>query len=161
MRAKFTFKIRKAINLRDRLYELINQKDFLDYLEEMGDQEVVMDLKPSVRSSDKLRMYDYYHKVVLGSAMRAYEDEGWESMDKVKADYMLKAECAKDVMYNPKSDTESIYLIDKAAMNKERLRKYITDCIYYLEIEKGVRVPDSAEYKAFQQTGIKGFKSIK
>jgi hypothetical protein len=160
MKAKFTYKVLEGYNLRDILHHLITQKDFMDYHKEMAGQELQMEIKPIGRTSEKLQMYDYYHKVILGVAMKAYEDLGWESMDKVKADYFLKAECAKDIMYNAKEDREEIFLLDKSAMTKARLHKFLTDCINYLELELGYRVPDADEWKTWQQTGMRGFKSV-
>jgi len=82
-------------------------------------------------------------------------------MDKVKADYFMKAECGKGIMYNPITEAEEVYLLDKARMNKDRLRKFIMDCITFLEIEKGAKVPDSSEYMMELRTGFSGFKSVK
>ena len=105
-------------------------------------------------------MYAYYHKVILPVAMEVYSNDGWESVDKIKADYLLKAECAKEPLYNPKTDEESIYMLDKSSMNKDRLRKYIIDCVTFLEQEKGMRVPDSESYLFELSTGYRG-KSMK
>tara|TARA_R110000803_G_scaffold85381_2_gene151742 strand:+ start:403 stop:900 length:498 start_codon:yes stop_codon:yes gene_type:complete len=161
MKATFTFKPRISPNLRDMLYDLVEQKDFIDYIQESAykSSELILDLKVANRRNEKQMMYAYYHKVILSSAIRGFSDLGYEAMDKVKADYLLKAECAKDVMYNSKTDSEVIFLEDKAAMNKDRLLKFITDCIHFIEIELGVRVPDADEYKNMMTTGISGFKS--
>ena len=106
-------------------------------------------------------MYAYYHRVILSVAMLKYTDDGWDSVDKVKADYFLKSECGKELIYNSKTDTESIYLLDKKSMNKDRLRKYILDCVNFLDKECGYKVPESAEYLAEMKTGIKGLKSLR
>lgn len=160
MKAIFTFTPKKGYNLRDVMFDLIEDSDFLRYLQEMSETQLTMEIKPTSKRSEKELMYAYYHKVVLGAAMEAFSNDGWESMDKVKADYMLKAELAKDVMYNAKEDKEEYFLEDKSKMSKKRLGKFINDCILFLEIEKGVNVPESDEYKHFNSSGMMGFKTI-
>lgn len=140
---------------------LIHQGDFRDYLIENKGKELKVELSARTNKSDKHSMFDYYHKVILEVAMKVFTDEGWESMDKVKADHFLKNECAKGLVYNPKMNAEVIYLEEKSKMTKERLHKYISDCIMFLEIEKGVRVPDAESYKIEKQTGLSGFTKIK
>jgi len=139
---------------------LTDQQDFQDFLRHNIGKSITATFKLSQSIPEKQRMYDFYHRVVLGVAMQVYTDLGWESMDKVKADYLLKAECGKGIMYNPVTEEEEVYLLDKSRMNKDRLRKYLTDCITYLEVEMGAIVPDSSSYKMELRSGISGFQSI-
>jgi hypothetical protein len=161
MKGIFKFTPKEGYNLRDILFDLIHNQDFIRYLKANVGNPLIAMFSPAKNQSEKEQMYAYYHKVVLGVAMQAFTDDGWEGVDKVKADHLLKSMFAKDIMYNHKTGKEEVYLEDKSAMNKGRLIKFITDCIIWLEIERGVAVPDADEYKAYKQTGISGFKSIK
>lgn len=159
MKATFNFTPKFGYNLRDVMGSLADSEDFKKYLQEMSDTELVLEIKPAAKLSPKQRMYNYYHKVVLGVAMQAYTDDGWEAVDKEKADHLLKQECAMELMYNEKEDREESYPEDKSKMNKKRLAKFVTDCILVLH-NKGYQVPESDEYLHFMQTGEMGFKSV-
>jgi hypothetical protein len=161
MEAIFFFKVSDSVNMSDRIRSLIIQDDFYKFLSENINSELRVSMIKSNKISEKQQMFDYYHKVVLGVAIQVFSADGWEGMDKVKADHFLKQECAKGLVYNYKLDREEIYFEEKSKMNNKRLHKYITDCIIFLEVEKGARVPDSDSYKLEQQTGIKGFKNVK
>jgi hypothetical protein len=155
----FTFTPKEAHSSKILAEDLTDQKDFQAFLRANVGKSITVTLKLTEKIPEKQRMYDYYHKVILGVAIQVYTNDGWESVDKVKADYLLKAECGKGIMYNSKTQEEDIYLEDKSRMNKDRLRKYLTDCITFLQVEKGAVVPDSASYLMEIQTGISGFKS--
>ena len=161
MEAIFDFTPTEAYSIKDNLWNLLKQKDFQDYIQSNIDKKLNIVISPAESLPEKERLYRYYHKVILNVAISVFTNDGWEGVDKVKADYLLKAECAKEVMYNSKTNSEDIYLLDKASMNKDRLRKFISDCINYLEIERGARVPDSAAYLTEINTGISGFTRIK
>lgn len=139
---------------------LTSQEDFQRFLRFNTGKSVTGTFCLTEKLSEKERLYAYYHKVILNIAIELFSGDGWEAVDKVKADYLLKAECAKSIMYNRKTDTEEIYLIDKASMNKDRLRKYIIDCITYLEVERGCIVPDSSSYMMELKSGISGFVNV-
>jgi len=158
MKIHFNFTPRKGYNLRDKLWELLQNDDFFKYLSENTGKELRMELRPAVKQGTKQAIFDYYHGPLLDVAVRAFSDAGYESMDKVKADYLLKCECAKALMY--KDGEEVVYLEDKASMPKERLVKFVNDAIMFLEIELGVEnIPDSSEYKKMLKTGHT-FKSV-
>jgi hypothetical protein len=161
MSALFTFTPRQGYNLRDIMFELISNKDFILYLKENADKRLVMELYEKASKSDKDLMYAYYYKVILKCAIDAFTNDGWEGVDKVKADHLLKTLFAKGLMRNKKTGEEEMYLEEKSKMPKARLLKFMTDCIIFLEVEKGISVPDADEYKSFIQTGMTGFKSIK
>jgi len=160
MKAIFKFTPRDKHNLLEKLFELLHKKDFLTMINANIGTELSAEISVAAKVPEKEQMYAYYHRVILDVAMKMYTEDGWESVDKVKADYLLKAECGKEVMYNAKTDTESIYLLDKKAMTKEQLRKYIVDCVLYLEKERGYKVPESANYLAEMRTGHKGFETL-
>jgi hypothetical protein len=159
--AIFNFKVGKAPNISDMLRNLSTQSDVYDFLFENQENELKVEFSAKISKSNKQEMYDYYHKVVLAVAIQVYTNEGWESMDKVKADCFLKNECAKGLVYNYKLDRTEIYIEEKSKMPKQRLHKFISDCIIFLEVEKGARVPDSESYKIDKETGLSGFTKIK
>lgn len=157
MKTNITFTPRKGYNLRDKLGDLVHNQDFKDYLSEMADIELYMEIKPKAKLSEKQMMYNYYHKVILGVAIAAFTDLGWEDMDKVKTDHVLKAQCACGTMVQ--NGEEHVYLEDKSRMTKERLRKFLTDCILFIEKDLGYRVPESQPYKDKERFGHE-FKSV-
>jgi hypothetical protein len=157
MEAIFEFTVRDFPDPARRMAELMLSGHFQKYLEMHEGQKLILTLSPAVKTAEKERMYAFYHKVVLGSAIQAFTEAGWEAVDKVKADWMLKAECARGIMYNRITGGEEVYLEDKAAMTKERLHKYISDCIHVLESEFGVTVPGSDDILGEQP----GFKSVR
>lgn len=160
MEAIFTFTPHDHPSSSKMIEDLSLQDDFQRFMRMNDGVELRVTIAPSVITAEKERMYAYYHRVILNVAIQVFTNDGWEAVDKVKADYLLKAECAKEPMYNKNTGEEEIYLLDKAAMNKDRLKKFITDCITFLEVEKGARVPDSASYLMEIRTGISGFQSV-
>lgn len=158
MKIQLTFTPGEGYNLRDKLGDLVYNQDFIDYLSQQKNVELYVEIKPKAKLSEKQMMYNYYHKVVLGTAISALTDLGWENMDKVKADHVLKAQCASGTMVE--NGKEHIYLEDKSRMTKARLHKFITDCIHFLEVDLGYRVPESEPYKNKDKFGY-AFRSIK
>ena len=117
------------------------------YLDKYIGRRLVFDISPADSKSKKKRMYDYYHKAILDAAMLAFTAMGWQSMDKYKADILLKNECAKDVFINEDTGEEVVFTLDKKTMSKERLHKFLSDCIIFLEIECGIIVISGEEWK--------------
>jgi hypothetical protein len=159
--AIFNFKVGKAPNVSSMIQRLVLQEDVYDFLYENQEKVLKVEFSAKVSKSDKQEMYDYYHKVVLAVAIQVYTNEGWESMDKVKADHFLKMECAKGLVYNYKLDRTELFIEEKSKMNKERLHKFISDCITFLEVEKNAKVPDAESYKIDKETGLSGFTKVK
>ena len=118
-----------------------------NYLWQHANTEVTVTIKPVTKSSLKEHMYAYYHKAVLGCCIMALTNEGWDGIDDVAADEFLKQQVAQKLAYNKKGDVVLKYSEDKRAMGKERLHKYISDCIMFLENTFNMQVPDSEEYK--------------
>ena len=140
--------------------ELTLNENFQKFMRGNDGKRIKATFSPAVKQSEKERLYNYYHKVILGVAIQVYTNDGWTEVDKVKADYLLKAECGKGIMFNSKTGQEEIYLLDKSRMNKDRLYKFISDCITFLEVEKGAIVPESSTYLMEMRTGISGFRSL-
>ncbi len=127
----------------------------------MADIPVRMEMKPDVKKNTKQALYDYYHGPLMAVAVQAYTNAGYELMDDVKCDYLLKAECAKGTMTTPEG--EEFYLLDKSKMDKARLVKFVNDCIVHLEMNLSVphnNIPDAEMYKNLQEMGRK-YKSVK
>lgn len=114
-------------------------------------KEMILTLKNFSKSSEKQLMYSYYQKAVIGCTIIALTNDGWESVDDIIADSFLKQQVAQKLGYNKKGDVVIKYEEDKRSMSKERLHKYISDCIMFLENTFSIQVPDSQEYK----TGFK------
>ncbi|MFN5416464.1 MAG: hypothetical protein ACK5B9_05360 [Flavobacteriia bacterium] len=159
--AIFNFKVGQGPNVSDMVRDLTTQKDFYDFLLENNEKTLKVEFSAKISKSDKQEMYDFYHKVVLSVAIQVFTNEGWDAMDKVKADHFLKMECAKGLVFNHKLDRTEIFIEEKSKMNKQRLHKFISDCIVFLEVEKGARVPDADSYKIDKLTGLSGFTKIK
>jgi hypothetical protein len=109
--------------------------------------------------SEKERMYAFYYGPILAAAVQGYTGKGYEGVDKVSADYMLAAEFLKGFVKTP--DGEMVpTVLSKKNISKERLLKYVQDCILFVEKELEWQVPDSLEWKTFQVTGRK-LKNVK
>lgn len=161
MKIHFNFTPRFGHNLRDMLWGLLENEDFEKYLKHMAGTPIRMEMRPDVKKNTKQALYDYYHGPLMHVAMEAYTRAGYEMMDEVKCDYLLKAECARGAMTTPQG--EEFYLLDKSAMNKARLVKFVNDVIVHLELNLDVppeKIPDAEMYKNLQETG-RAFKSIK
>lgn len=157
MKIQFNFTPQKGHNLSDKLGDLIHNQDFIDYLSENAEVELYVEIKPKAKLSEKQMMYNYYHGVILAVAISALENIGWEGMNKIKADHVLKSQCAVGIMI--KNGREHEYLEDKSRMPKKRLHKFITDCIFFLESELGCKVPSSEPFKNKEKYGY-AFKSV-
>lgn len=109
----------------------------------------------SEKISDKQKLYNYYHKVVLRQhAVKAFRESGYNMEDEVVIDYRLRSMFAKIHLKKPTGDYD-IALEDKKNMSKDRLLTFIIDVIHFLETEMGEVVSDSEEYKIWKQTGKK------
>lgn len=161
MKIHFNFTPKFGHNLRDIMGELIQNKDFINYLKHMANTPVRMEMKPDVKKNTKQALYDYYHGPLMAIAINAYTHAGYELMDEVKCDYLLKAECAKGTITTPHG--EEVFLLDKSKMDKARLVKFVNDVIIHLEMNMDVpqdKIPDAEMYKNLQVMGRK-FKSVK
>lgn len=160
MKAIFSFVPKDCYNSKEAADGLFQQEDFRTYLRGMAGKDLTVEIKETASLPEKVRLYNYYFKVVLGIAIQCFEHDGWTSMDKVKADHLLKFECGKEIMYNEKTDTEQVYLFEKSAATKKELYDFVCRCITYLEVERGYKVPDSDSYLFRKATGLDGFKKI-
>lgn len=134
-----------------------NPDDLERYLIEHRDEELFIHIELAAKLSQKMQMYKFYHRVILQCAVIGYTAVGYEGVDNVKADYLLRSEFAKDFIKGPKG-WEPI-ILDKRNMTKARLHKYLEDCIFFIENELQQGVPDSEAYKINKATG-KNFRPV-
>lgn len=128
-----------------------NIYDLERFLVENEDMELWITFKQANKLSEKWKMFAYYHGPLLDAAVIGYTNAGYEGVDKVKADYLLRAELAKDFILK-KGEDPKIIIIDKSTMNKTRLLKFLTDSIHYIESELQQECPDSQEWKMSKLT---------
>lgn len=133
--------------------------DFNRYLLEHEGEDIIMHCKPEAKTPEKMQLYAFYHSNILNCAVIGYTYRGYTGMDTVKADYLLRAEFAKDFIEKPNGEYQPI-MLDKKGMTKARLLKFVQDCIFFIETDLEVEVPSSEEYKLRKATG-RNFKTIK
>jgi hypothetical protein len=122
------------------------------FLRQYEDLPMIVTMKPFAKTGAKMRMYAFYHGPLLDCAMIGFNNQGYEGIDKVKADYLLRAEFAKDYIKKPNGEYV-VHVIDKSNMTKDRFVKYLTDCIMFIEQELQMEIPDSEAYKMKKETG--------
>lgn len=137
-----------------------NMEELSMYALEHEQEELMVHIIPAAKVSPKLKMYKYYHKVILNCAMIGYTHAGYPNLDLVSTDYLLRAELAKSFVEKPGGEYQPI-MLDKRNMTKARLHKYLEDCIFFIETQLQVIVPDSEAYKSGGDTGNRNFKTIK
>lgn len=136
-----------------------NIYDFERFLMENEGMELYVTFKQANKLSEKWKMYNFYHGVILNCAIVGYTKAGYSGIDKVKADYLLRAEFAKDFIVGPGGKT-TVIMIDKSTMSKSRLLKLLQDSIQFIEEDLQMEVPDSNEWKAYKASG-KNFTTVK
>ena len=145
--------------VKDGKLKFTDPEDVFKMCVEHEGQSLLVHFKEESKTSEKMRMFAFYYVNILQCALIGYTNAGYEGLDIVKTDYLLRAEFAKDFIQKPDGSWVAI-MLDKRNMTKARLLKYITDCIFFIENELQVTVPSSDEYKVSVQTG-KDFKKIK
>lgn len=129
----------------------LNPEDERKYALEHEGQEIFKTYKLAARVSEKMRLYSFYHGPLLDCAVIGFTYRGEPGIDKVKADYLLRAEFAKDFIKRA-DGTYTPIMIDKKDMSKPRLLKFVQDCLFFIETELGQSVPDSDAYKISKET---------
>lgn len=136
-----------------------NMQDLSKFCQENVGEELTITVSLSAKTSKKLKMYAYWHVAILPAAVICFTEAGYTSVDNVKADYMLRAEMARDYAIKPDGDP-FIVVMDKRAMTNKRLHKLISDALWFMEEQFGHVVPSAEEWKLARETGI-NFKPIK
>lgn len=129
-----------------------NVYDYERFLRENEGVELYGTYKQANKLSEKWKMYNYYYGIILQCAILAFTKAGYSGIDKVKADYLLRAEFAKDFILGP-NGKQTVIMLDKSGMTKARLLKLLQDCIHHLEEDYQQEVPDSTEWKMKKETG--------
>ena len=137
-----------------------NTKDARDYLLEKEGVPQYITMQDADKISKKLKMYNYLYKVVYPAAVNAFRHHGYEGANTAWVDHKLKSWFAMKSLETKEGETDEYYPEDKGSMSKDRLHKYLSDCIFFVEKELDCRVPDATEYKIYQQSGRK-YKKIK
>lgn len=127
------------------------QNDVYAYCVEHSGEDLMVHFEPEAQVSPKMKLYAFYYANILECAVVGYTYAGWEAVDKVKADYLLRAELAKDFIKRPDGTYEPI-MLDKKNMSKARLLKLVQDAIFFIENDLQVRVAGSDEYKLMKAT---------
>jgi hypothetical protein len=135
-----------------------NPSDLEKYIIEHAGEKLFVHIEPMAQVSEKIKMFAYYHRVILHCAVIGYTAAGWEGIDSVKADFLLRAELAKDHAKDPKGEWIPT-ILDKRSMTKARLHKFLEDCIFFIENTLQQNIPNSEDYKLFKETGKK-FKAV-
>jgi len=133
-------------------------EDVRKYCIEHEGEEIYAGFDPAVKLSAKMKLYAFYHVNILNCAVIGYTYAGYEGIDKVKADYLLRAEFCKDFIKKPDGTYQPI-MLDKRNMTAARLVKFVQDCIMFIEETLQVDVPSSEEYKLSKGTG-RSFKNV-
>lgn len=136
-----------------------NSYDVERYCQDNEGEDLIVNMKPMAKTGQKMKMYAFYHGPLLDCALLGYNRQGYEGLDKVKVDYLLRAEFAKDFLLKPNGESIPI-MLDKRQMTKDRLTKFITDSIFFIESELEMEIPDSQEYK-INKGSSRNFKRIK
>lgn len=136
----------------------LNPEDERKFAIENEGQEIIKTYKLKAKLSELMRMFAFYHGPLLECAVIGFTYRGYEGIDKVKADYLLLAEFAKDFVKKP-DGTYQVIITSKARMNKARFLKYLQDCIFYIENELQQTIPDSETYRLSKASGRK-FKRV-
>lgn len=130
-----------------------NNGDLFKYCMENIGKEQLVTIEDAARQTPKMKLYSYYHKVVLRNhAVRAFRAAGYNGEDEVVTDYRLRSMFAKIHLKKP-DGTFDIAIEDKKQMSLTRLLNYVNDVIHFLETELNEQVADSAEYKQWLATG--------
>lgn len=152
MEAIFDFKS------KDGKLTALNPEGFRKYCLEVNDEIISGEYTIAAQLPEKIRMYRYLMGPLMYCAIEALTAAGYSGIDKVVAEYHMRAQFAKSSYMKPTGE-EEVYLLEKKNMSKKRLHKYITDIIFYLETEFGQTVPD-AEFYTNKLTG-NTFQSVK
>mgnify|MGYP006921356593 CR=1 FL=1 len=135
-----------------------NPEDVRKYCIEHSDEDLLVHIQPLAKTAPKLKMYAFYYVNILECAVIGYTNAGYEGVDKVTADYLLRAQFAKDYIRKPDGTYEPI-MLDKRNMSKARLLKLLQDSIMFIENDLGIEVADSEEYKVMKATK-RNFKKV-
>lgn len=129
-----------------KVFDLFAEKRaFINFIFENKGKQINVVLEADKRTSKKLQMYAYLNGVLIPFATKLFRQSG-DMVDSGQTMINLKVMFAKDIITTKEGDT-ALILLSQSDMNKDRLLTFIKDIILFLEMEFGVDVPDSDEYK--------------
>jgi len=140
------------------LYRIKFSEEYQKIIKEYDGLDVVVTIEEAEAIGAKQQMYNYLCGVLYPSAVKAFRYFGFEYVDAAYVDHKFKCMFAVGTVTNSKGVEEN-YPKDKSKMKKDELHRFITDCILFLEKEMDWKVPDSSQYKMYQQTG-RNFKKV-
>lgn len=117
-------------------------------------KKIIATIKLEENYAEKERLYAYYYGPLLSAAVTGFTRQGYEGVDKVSADYMLSAELLKGFIKSPTGEAIPT-ILSKSKISKDRLLKYVQDCIFFIEANLETSAPDSLEWKTYKVTGRK------
>ena len=138
-----TFK--KDNTLKDMLVKLSNVRSLVQFLFSKRGEELTITVEETTSIENKRRMYNYLNGVLIPFVIKVKREQG-EVMDKVECMVAMKMLFAKDII--PDNDGSDVFvLLSQRDMTKSRLIDFINDVVSHVEMEYGVQVPDSDDYK--------------
>ena len=129
-----------------------NPEDIRMYCIEHDGEDLFVHFQQEAKTADKYKMYAFWYTNILECALLGYTAAGYENLDKVHCDYLLRSELAKDFIRKPDGSYQVI-MLDKKNMTKPRLHKLLQDAIFFIENDLQIRVPGSEEFKLKKATG--------
>ncbi len=115
---------------------------------------VMISYRPYGSLVQKERLFAYLFGPLLQCLANAMEDAGMEGSKKDWYEAM-KGRYAAFPWYNPLSKKEEVRTLDFSSdsTTSAQLGKFVNDIVLFLEMEVGVEVPDSEEYKTQKRLG--------
>jgi hypothetical protein len=138
-----TFK--RESSLKDMMIRLTDIRSLTSFLFSKRGEELTITVEETTSIENKRRMYNYLNGVLMPFVMKVKRDQG-EVLDKVECMIAMKMMFAKDIIAD--NDGSDVFvLLSQRDMTKSRLVDFINDIVSHVEMEYGVAVPDSDEYK--------------
>ena len=125
--------------------KLGNVKNLISFLFLKRGEKLTITVEETVSVNNKRRMYNYLNGVLIPFVMKVKREQG-EVLDKVECMVAMKMMFAKDTIPDNHGN-DVLVLLSQSDMTKSRLIDFINDIVSHVEMEYGVPVPDSEEYK--------------
>lgn len=145
--ATFYFTPSKDGTTFQRMKELVEQPDFIDFIIEKSDTPVQVTIENAIVKSRKKKMNKFLRGPLIESVVLAYRDAGYR-LDKADALTEMKARFGKELYKSPIDGDTYFKLLSIADITNQRLLTFIQDIIGHLQEDLGwFNIPDSEEYK--------------
>lgn len=123
-----------------------NKDLFRRYLIENTGHKLLGQFNHEANTSEKERMYNYFHGPFLSAYISAMEHAGYQGITKPVAEDILKKLYAFEYYHNPLTLQREKRLLSKRDFSKKRMLKFLKDCITHLEMDLEWEAPDSEHY---------------